>query len=331
MARPGPPALWKALEWENLKERLRGMILDNVGFKLLAVIFALATWSWVQGEQVVQEKARVAVEWILPTNLALADEIPETLILTVSGSQMFVRNVNRQTLRLKVDLSDVDAGPQVVEFQDRSIENFPQNVHIVSLSPAKAEFRLDEKVKRRFKVTPLTVGEPSSGYRIHKVSVDPDHVEVEGPRSRLAELTELATVAVDVGGIQEDKEETVDLARVPSYLRSLNARSFHVKVSVEPLTTVKIFEDIPVVLRSKGWAVTPDRATIALEGPVADLEEVKHDQVMVMINVAEDAQRKTFRVTQGEGNARYDVVYPRSQGVRIRSVRPDTFRVHPEE
>jgi YbbR domain-containing protein len=329
---PSSTPRWRQLlDWDNVRRWLRGLVFENLGFKLLSVIFAIATWSWVQGEQDVQQRARVTVDWRLPTNLALADEIPESLILTVKGSQMFVRNLDRAPLRMRVDLSDVSAGPQVVDFTEGSIENLPQNVHVVSISPARAEFRLDEKVKRRIRVTPVTIGEPGSGYRVQKISVEPDFLEVEGPRTRLAELGEIPTTPIDVGNLQDDKEENIQIAQIPSYFKVSGSRSTLVRIDIEPLTTVKVFEDVPVILRARGWTLQDDRTTLALQGPVADLEAIKHDEILVLVNVDEDAPHKAHRVTSNEGPVRYEIIFPRSQGVKVRSLRPDTFRIQPAE
>jgi YbbR domain-containing protein len=329
---PATPARpWWRFDRETLRRRLRSLIFENVGFKLLSVAFALATWSWVQGEQVVDIPARVAVDWTLPDSLARTEELPDIIFVTVRGSQVFARNVDRAQLKLKVDLHDASAGPQLVDFENRAIENMPQNVKVVSVSPAKVEFRLDEKVKKRVRVTPLTTGEPASGYRIVKVSVEPDHVEVEGPRSRLADVTELPTAAVDVSGVQEDKEEEVELNKVPGYVKIANAKLVVVKVDVEPLSTVKMFEDVPVVVRARGWNPQQDTVTIALEGPVAELEAIKHDDVMLVIQVEDNAPHRALRAGDEGGAAHYSVVFPKAPGVKVRSVRPETIRVQPSE
>ena len=70
----------------GIRGRVRDMFTDDLPFKALATMFAIATWAWVQGEQVVEASVRARILWNWPSELALVEDVPETLLVTVSGS-----------------------------------------------------------------------------------------------------------------------------------------------------------------------------------------------------------------------------------------------------
>ena len=146
----------------TLRTRWRHIFVNDLPFKALAGVFAIATWAWVQGEQVVETSVRARILWNWPNDLALVEDVPDRLLVTVTGSQVFVRNVRHADLRIPVDMSDAGAGVTWVDFRERAINNLPQNVRISGLSPATVEVELDAKATRRVPVVPELTGEPAT-------------------------------------------------------------------------------------------------------------------------------------------------------------------------
>lgn len=321
------PDLGKVQPW------LRGALTRNIGFKLLSVIFAFAGWAWVQGEQVVEQKARIELDWTFPSHLTLVDEVPDSLSLTVSGSQVFVRNVRRADLRMRVDLTDASKGVQSVGFEDRNIENLPQNVHVVGLSPTRVEFELDEKAVKRVKITPVTQGEPIAGYRLVGVEVHPSTVEIEGPASVLVGVVEVPTSAVDIGGFQSAARKEVLLGRLPDGVIRLGEEPIEVGVRVEPVTTTASFEAVPVVVHTRGWATKVNTAALAISGPLAAVKSIGPDDLTVVVRVGPEAQEagEPVMAKLEDGPAWYKVAMPYSDRVSVTKVAPGAIEVHPVE
>ncbi len=310
---------------------LRGALTRNVGFKVLSVIFAFAGWAWVQGEQVVEQKARVELDWTLPENLTLVDDVPDSLSLTVSGSQVFVRNVRRADLRMRVDLSDASKGVQSVSFEDRNIDNLPQNVHVVGLSPTRVEFELDETATKRVKVTPVTVGDPVNGYRLVDVDVQPATVELEGPASVLVGIVEVPTSVVDIGGFQSAAKKEVLLGRLPAGVTRLGEAPIEVGVRVEPVTTNASFEAVPVRIHTDGWATDVESVSLTLSGPLVAVNAIEAEDLMVLVSIGEEAQAagEPLLAKLEDGPARYKVIRPYTERVSVIKVAPGNIEVRP--
>ena len=313
----------------GIRGRVRDMFTDDLPFKALATMFAIATWAWVQGEQVVEASVRARILWNWPSELALVEDVPETLLVTVSGSQVFVRNVRQSDLRIAVDMSDTQPGVTWVDFRERAITNLPQNVRVSGLSPSTVEVELDNKTTRRVPVVAELTGEPATGYRLVASTVEPDHVELEGPKSLLAGIKEAHTEFIDIAGKKEDLTEEVGLALTTRRIRRIDEKPFVVEVDLEPVTTVKTFDGVPIVVRDKGWEPEVNEVRVVLEGPVAVLSGVSPDQLTLVVKQQEDLPEEPLTVTADGRLASYELLYPSSDQIAITSIEPPQFGLIP--
>ena len=308
---------------------LRRTFVDNIGFKALSLVFAVAIWAWVQGERVTEQSARVGVDWVLPEALTSIDDLPTDLTLTVSGSQVFVKSLRGAELRLRIDLSKARAGRQKIAFDERQVEGVPDNVRIVSLAPASVEIDLDETVKRKFKVTPVTSGEPAAGFRLVAVTARPSTIEFEGPRTVLAGVSTMSTAVVDIDGIQNDVDREVSLADLPKHVVKVGDEPVQVAVDVEPVRTSVDLEGVRVLSGTHGWEATPATVTVTVEGPAARLETLKPSDVWVLVEVEEGAPLQSLRASGVRGTASWRVFQPYGDEVHVKRLKPETLEVRP--
>lgn len=308
---------------------VRGAFTRNIGFKILSVIFAFAGWAWVQGEQVVEQKARVQLEWVLPEDLALVDDLPDTISLTASGSQVFVRNIRRADLNLRVDLSDATPGVQSVEFEDRFIENLPQNVHVVSLSPARVEFELDEKVTKQVNLEPRFAGEPKAGLRLVGMVLEPSTVLIEGPAGVLVGVSEIPTSRIDIGRFERTARTEVSTGDLPEWVSRVDDVPIVASIAFEPITARARFETVPVVVRSKGWTTDVETVELAVSGPVSVIERLGSDVATVTITISPELEPGPVQATRGDGPARIDIVLSQLDEITIDEMVPSVIEVRP--
>lgn len=320
---PRKPDLSKIRPW------LRGAVTRNMGFKALGVIFALSGWGLVQGQQVVEQKARVQLHWLIPEELALVGKLPDSISLTASGSQVFVRDLRRADLQLRVDLSDATVGFQSVEFEDRFIEALPQNVNVVGLSPARVEFELDEKVTKQVKISAEIKGEPSAGFRLVGVDLSPATVRLEGPASVLVGISEIPTSPIAVAGFDQATREEILIGRLPAGVVRVDERPIMVQVELEPISATTSLESVPVLVRTPGWTTDVESASITVSGPVPVIESLGRDDATITITVSPDAEPGPLQAKRGEGPARLGVVLSNLDRVTIDELVPSVIEVRP--
>lgn len=308
---------------------VRDLFTANLAYKALALAFALMMWIWVQSEQVVEDRARVRLDWRLPEGLMLVEPPLETATVTVEGVQAFVRGVRQKDLSILVDLSRAKEGEVSLDLSERAVAGMPTQVRVVSIAPSTLKVQLDRVLKRRVNVEAATQGEPAEGFRVAKVTVKPDRVELSGPSTVLRGLGAVSTDVVDVSGLREDAEFEVGLAVKRGQLTATRAERFAVAVQIEAIQKERVFEAVPVVLRdAEGYAVETPTARVTLAGPADRLAAVDADEVSVVVRIPEgwDAASGEARRGRAEGLV-YEVVHAGGEAVSVVGVEPDRIVV----
>lgn len=330
MNRKPRPALWRLPDRDAVRTWFRDALLLHPWFKLLSVIFAIAMWSWVQSERVVEVRIKVPVEWKLPEKLVPSVELPETILVGLSGSQLLARNARRAELSITADLEDATRGHQLVEFQDKPIKGLPEKVRVVGLSPDRVEFALESRTEKRVRISPQVVGEPATGFRVSGINVEPEKVVLAGPGSVLADMDEIPTSPVELSGTREPVEQVVSLENLPRNV-AWEEKPVVVKVSVVALASRRMLENVPVVVRTRGWRSLVEGVTVVLEGPVAELDAIRPEDVAVVVQVEDDAPRRPLSASATSGVARYKVVHPAADKVEVTVVKPGVVNLEPSE
>lgn len=306
---------------------LREIFTANLAYKGLALAFALMMWVWVQSEQVVEDRARVRLDWRLPEGLALVEPPLETATVSVEGVRAFVRGVRQKDLSIVVDLSKAREGEVSLDLTERPVSGLPGQVRVVSVSPENLKVQLDRVLKRRVNVTPLTHGEPASGYRLGRVTVKPERVELSGPSSVLRGMTDVSTDTIELAGLREDAEFEVGLALRPGQLTPTGEGRFTVAVQVLPIVKERTFE-VPVVVRdTEQYGAIVNNATVTLSGPVDRLDAMDAGDVSVVVHVPPDFAAANGAANRGPEGLRYEVVHPEGEVVTVTAVTPATIGV----
>ncbi|WP_054950948.1 CdaR family protein [Numidum massiliense] len=114
-------------------------------------------------------------------NLVVAD-IPQTVNLTLRGSNFILNRVVAGNYRAYVDLKDLDAG--VHRNVPVKVEGLPQGADYVT-DPSTVRVVLEEKQQKEMSVDVEVVGKPAEGYSVGTPVVTPQKVLVRASESRL--------------------------------------------------------------------------------------------------------------------------------------------------
>jgi YbbR domain-containing protein len=312
-----------------MKDRLstwRDALGANLGYKAVALFFATAFWVWVQSDLRITARARVALEWKVPEGMALVEPPLEQVSAEIEGVQAFVRALPQQSLRMVVDLERAREGDVSIDLTQHPVAGLPQQLTVLSLSPAQLRVTLDRLLKRRVTVMPATVGKVADGYRLAGISVIPERAEVSGAASVLRTMESVSTEEVDLGGLREDADVVVGLALRKGMAAVGRAASFTVHVDVEAIQTTRRFEGVPVLIRDARWSSPVSEVIVELAGPEETVAGLEPDQVSVMVNVPEGVDAGTVEARRGRARgARYEVVHGGGEQVQVEGVTPATI------
>jgi YbbR domain-containing protein len=210
---------------------MRGLT-DNWILKLISLTFALILWFFVMGERRLEIGYAVPLETEnVPAGLMIANELPTTIDVRISGPRTLLMNLQPQDIRIAVDLGDVQPGVTSFKRLEERI-NLPWALTVTRMSPAFVDVRLERIETKSVPIRPVLVGTPAAGFRVTTVQALPRQVVVEGAETELAELNEVSTEAVNVHGVKAEVKTTVPLIHRGRYT-TVREKSAEVIVGIE--------------------------------------------------------------------------------------------------
>ncbi len=294
----------------SVRDDLRAAFTHNVGYKVASLIFALGIWVWVQNEQVITDRTRVQLEWLLPDGLVATEPLLEQVALTTEGVQALVRATRAQDLHITLDLRRAKIGDVTVDLADQTISGLPSGLRVVNLSPSTLRVQLDRILKKKVAVRIAETGDIAAGYRLQGLQVQPTNIELVGPSSLLRSVSEVNTDPVDLSGLRDDMSLDVSLDLKPG-IRSASSRTVQVEVDVEELRDVRILEAVPILLQDDGRYVAGiPTVRLKIEGPTALLAELDPTKVAIRVVVPADYDGRTGEVARGTEGLHYTVELP---------------------
>jgi YbbR domain-containing protein len=125
------------------------MLTDNLALKLVSLAFAVVLWFFVMGEQRHEVSHAVPVEYRnLPKGLVIANEVPEIVIVTVSGPRALLSHLAANELSLALDLTDLAPGVTSFRRLDEMVKT-PSRLVVTRISPAGIDLRLEPSSEER--------------------------------------------------------------------------------------------------------------------------------------------------------------------------------------
>jgi len=308
-------------------KEIRGLVVDNFLYKLVAMLFAVTIWAWVQSEQVVEERLRIPLRWVLPDALTTVEPPIESVTLTVEGVQAYVRAVRQKELGITVDLGAAEEGTANVDLTAQVVRGLPEQVRVLSVSPSTLQVQLDGVLRRRVPIRVGSKGEVAAGYVLDGLTATPDRVEVVGPASVVRALEEVATDPVDVSGLRESVDLPVGLLLKKAQLSVPRGTAVNVHVEVKAVVEERSFEGVPVVVRST-LPVTPSVTSfvVVLGGPEGALARVDPGGLSILVYVPPDFSGTAQAALGGEG-LHFEVVHPGGGEIEVVRVEPRTLTV----
>jgi hypothetical protein len=187
--------------------RVLRWLTDNFQWKLLALAIAVAIWMLVASEPELSQFATVRLEFKnLAEDLEISSEPVSAVSLELRGPSGEMRSVSGEpngmgSVRPAVilDMTGVQPGERTFPIGDGNVR-LARGVRLVRAIPSEVRFVFEYRATRSVPVSPRFSG-LGNGYVPALVTVQPSHVEIAGPASRVARVKEAVTDAVDVSHV----------------------------------------------------------------------------------------------------------------------------------
>ncbi len=290
---------------------------DNLGLKIIAVIFAAFLWL-------------IVVNLDNPVSTQTFSEIPVTIInediilsagdtyqvlgeekvsVVVSATRQVRQKLTKEDIVATADIKEMDTSTGLVPIKI-SIPNYAGKYESAEAAPRNLQIQREKSGK---KVLSLTVSTGDSkvrdGYILGDMTVNPDKVTITGPESILDQI-DRAVALIDVEGLAKDSEETAklglyDISGNPISQTRLgnNLGEGGITVSVEVLK----IKSVPILLsvsgtpaegyKYTGYSSEPETVQIYGEKDVVDkIEEI--DVPVIDVSGASQPIQKSVNISE---------------------------------
>jgi len=271
---------------------LREFLFNNIGLKAISLLLALLLWLQVAGQQTVQQKLALPVDFV---NMAPETEISNDYVRRVDvvlSSRQGTSNFEDGSLTVRIDLrGSIPGAEKSYPLTADNISGRPSGVEVVSISPTSIRLLLENTVRKSIAVVPELVGEPAEGFQVTKVQAP--RVTIIGPQSRVQEVSEAQTEPIRITGLSSTlvSNVAVDIGEVALRMEPV---SVDIIVTIEEERREVQIRRIPIGLVPKGVEATLMTRRVEILGtvPLSFSGELTVQDFQATVNVETLAPRQ---------------------------------------
>lgn len=260
------------------------------GLKALSVVFAALLWFFVSGDEVVERGIRVPLEFLqVPDGLEMMGEPLSLVDLRVRGESGVLSRLGPGDVVAQLDLKGAREGRRVYSMTPEQVR-VPYGVQVVQVTPPGVALAFESTASKQVPVTPTVEGDPAAGFVVGPIVADPPTVEVLGPKSAIARVSEALTAPISVEGAHDRVSGSVSVGFLDAALRLKAPRLVQVQVDVVPGPVERTMQDLPVHLSNlrTGLAAraTPNVVDVVLRGSREGVYAADADAVRASVDLA---------------------------------------------
>ena len=215
-------------------KKLRALLFEHFGWKLLSLAAAVGLWALVASEPELAGFATVRLEYKnLPDDLEISSEPVGSVTLELQGPSGVLRGVGDGGLQPAVvlDMSDVAPGERTFPISGSNVQ-VARGVRLVRAIPSEVHFAFDRRMRREVPVNARITGSGSNGYTVATANVSPPKLWLVGPANRVALIQSVVTDPVDVSAVVGSQEFRVNAFIDDPYVRFENSPQVTVSVTM---------------------------------------------------------------------------------------------------
>ena len=213
---------------------VRYWITHNWLLKLFSIFLAFMLWMIVATEASSEVGMEVPLEYRnIPSQLEITGDTTNAVQVRLRGSANVIRQISAKDVSTTIDLSKMRPGDKIVPLSPQNVQA-PFGAEVIRVNPSSVRFNLERTITKSVPVVPTIAGQPSDGFEIGKVLVNPGKVDVEGPESRVIGLESIATVPIRVDRRQSQVQQSADLDVPDPQIRLSHPGPVSVQVEIRP-------------------------------------------------------------------------------------------------
>ena len=313
---------------QPLKQRLTGRITrKNLLLKIVSLCLGALLWYFVVGEDRLDMNIQIPVEILnLPEDLVISNQYKKEVDVSVRGPRSAIQELRNRHISRSIDLSGANPGTVVIKNDNSSIP-LPRGITVLRLQPANITLSIDQLVRIRIPIQPVTEGAVSPGYVLEQISLDPDQMIVSGPKALVESESVLKTYVINLDGLNHSITLPVHLNLSSELINLIGETVVVATIDVQEKFIEKTVRKIPVNVKdaSRPFLVKPHFISVVAEIPENLIRNTPVPSMLFRAYVnAKDIQQQQSVPVIVNG-----VSVPGHEPITIKSHRPLKVRVTP--
>lgn len=186
---------------------MKEAIVRHWRWKAISLAMAVLLWLATAGEPELSTALTVPVHYQnSPRDLDISSSMIDRVRLEVNGPQSKLSQSNMADAAVIVDLSDVKRPGDRTFPLDGAKITLPSGVQVERIMPPQVSLRFEKRMVREIAVQVRVATQPPAGYEVVSLVVQPPKVTVEGPESRVEDITVAETDALDLSAVTGREE-----------------------------------------------------------------------------------------------------------------------------
>jgi YbbR domain-containing protein len=174
--------------------------VENLGLKLISLLFAVGLWFVVARDPVTAVEMRVPIELHnLADNLEVDSRTLTEAQVRIRGPERLIHRLQPGDVWVRVDVTSARPGERTFDLTARHV-HVPQDLEVMQVIPSQFQLSFDVRATRTVEVHPRVIGSFAGGVRLGQVMAEPASIMITGPRRRVDAVDSATTDPVDVSG-----------------------------------------------------------------------------------------------------------------------------------
>lgn len=273
-------------------QRWLKLLNTNLPQKLLAFLVAVILWVLATSptDQIQKIQFSIPIAYTnLPSDLALISSSTQFTNIVAQVGLGDSNNISPQDFQVRANLQEAQNGEWNYQIQTSDIYN-PKRIKILNITPNNIQFVFEESEVKEIKIEPILNGKLTTGYVLQNVSVEPQTVKLQGPKSVLAKLKQVRTLPIVIDNLRDNTELAASL-ELPKNLSVVGdiETLYQVHIKVGSLSGSLVFEDIPLSLIGQEFEtrINPKVFNVAVQGPKDVLNNLRRQEIQAFIDLTE--------------------------------------------
>lgn len=209
---------------------------------VISLVFAALLWNFVGGEQTVDKNVMIPVEVInLPRDLVISNQFKKEIEVAVNGPRALILELETKQITRQIDLSKAIPGTTVIT---NDVDSIPmrRGITVLRVQPSSIILSLDKLIQKQFAINPVTTGEPSPGYILKRLQMDPEVITITGPETVLSQYDVLRTKVININGLRKSIQQQVPLDLEPAIVDLIGETTITADITVALETVQKQYK-----------------------------------------------------------------------------------------